>query len=86
VASQFGNGDAAAMARARAAIPLARTVCDLRSKGNDDFQAARVLWKANIVNTLGLAGGSELTLESDTLQVVSIAEDAYCPQYSSGNY
>jgi hypothetical protein len=37
------------------------------------------------VRTLGLAGGSELTLESDTLQV-EIAEEAYCPQYSSGNY
>ena len=86
VAAIYSNSNAVALAGARALIPLAHTVCDLRSKGNDDFQAAQMLWKAHAGETLGLAAGSVLTLERDMLDIVEFAAEAYCPQYANGNY
>lgn len=86
VAATYSNGNGAALAGARALIPLAHNVCDIRSKGGDDFQAAEMLWKGYALDTVGLAAGSTLSLESNVLDIVELATEEYCPQYANGNY
>ena len=86
VAGSYGKGNAASEANARTLIPLAHTVCGLRGEGNDDFQAAHVLWTDPAFRALPLAVGSESALEQIALGIVEIAEEAYCPQYATGNY
>ena len=70
----------------RAIIPLAHQVCDARANGQDDLQAAHLVWAAKGVNTLGVAKGSVIGLETTALDIVEIATLAYCPRYYNGNY
>ena len=69
----------------RAIIPLAHQVCDARAKGQDDLQAAHIVWASKATETLGLANGSVIGLrESSALDIVGAATLAYCPQYNNG--
>jgi hypothetical protein len=70
----------------RAIIPLAHQVCDARTNGQDDLQAAHLVWAGKGVDTLGVVNGSIIGEESVALDIVEIAEEAYCPQYATGNY
>lgn len=70
----------------RTIIPLAHQVCDARGDGQDDLQAAHLVWAAKGVTTLGVAKGSVIGLETTALEIVEIATLAYCPQYDNGNY
>jgi hypothetical protein len=68
----------------RAVIPLAHRVCDARASGQDDLQAAHLLWAGKGVETLGIVRGSTFGQESAALDVAEIATLAYCPQYNNG--
>lgn len=70
----------------QAIIPLAHQVCDARASGLDDLQAAHLVWASKGVNTLGVAKGSVIGLETTALEIVEIATLAYCPQYDNSNY
>jgi hypothetical protein len=70
----------------RAIIPLAHQACDARAKGQDDLQAAHLVWAGKATETLGLANGSVIGLESAALGIVGAATLAYCPTYNSGNW
>jgi hypothetical protein len=70
----------------RAIIPLARQVCDARANGQDDLQAAHLVWAGKGVDTLGVANGSVIGLEHIALDVVGDATLAYCPKYNNGNW
>ena len=70
-------------AAARAIIPLAQQVCDARTQGESDLQAAGVVLAGNGVETLGLASGSGVGDEQTALDIVNAATLAYCPQYNN---
>jgi hypothetical protein len=70
----------------RAIIPLAHQACDARASGQDDLQAAHILWAGKAIQTLGLANGSEIGLESSALSLVGAATLAYCPKFNNGNW
>jgi Protein of unknown function (DUF732) len=70
-------------AAARAIIPLAQQVCDARTRGETDLQAAGMVLAGNGVETLGLASGSAIGDEQTALDIVNAATLAYCPQYNS---
>lgn len=70
----------------REIIPLAHQVCDARASGQDDLQAAHLVWVGKGVSTLGIARGSTLGLEEAALQIVDTATLAYCRQYNNGNW
>ena len=70
-------------AAARAIIPLAQQVCDVRAQGQTDLQAANVVLAGDGVETLGLATGSQVADEKTALDVVNAATLAYCPQYNA---
>lgn len=70
----------------RAIIPLAHQVCDARASGQDDLQAAHLVWAAKGVDTLGIARGSTIGLEAAALDIVGAATLAYCPKYNNGNW
>jgi hypothetical protein len=70
----------------RAIIPLAHQVCDARANGQDDLQAAHLVWAGKGVESLGVANGSVMGLESTALQIVGLATLAYCRQYNYGNW
>ena len=70
----------------RAMIPLAHQVCDARANGQDDLQAAHLLWVGKGVDTLGIARGSVSGLEGAALDIVEVATLAYCPKYNNGNW
>lgn len=70
----------------RAIIPLAHQVCDARANGQDDLQAAHLVWAAKGVDTLGIARGSTIGLEAAALDIVGAATLAYCPTYNNGNW
>ena len=67
-------------------IPLAHQVCDARANGQDDLQAAHLLWVGKGVDTLGIARGSVSGLEGAALDIVEVATLAYCPKYNNGNW
>jgi Protein of unknown function (DUF732) len=68
---------------ARAVIPLAQQVCDARTRGETDLQAASMVLAGNGVETLGLASGSGIGDEQTALDIVNAATLAYCPQYNN---
>lgn len=70
----------------RAVIPIAHKVCDARAAGQDDLQAAHLVWTSKAVDTLGLVNGSVQGLEAAALDIVGIATLAYCPTYNNGNW
>jgi Protein of unknown function (DUF732) len=70
-------------AAARAIIPLAQQVCDVRAQGQSDLQAASMVLAGNGVETLGLASGSGIGDDQTALDIVNAATLAYCPQYNS---
>jgi hypothetical protein len=70
----------------RAIIPLAHQVCDARASGQDDLQAAHLVWAGKGVNTLGIARGSTIGLEAAALDIVGVATLAYCRQYNNSNW
>jgi hypothetical protein len=69
-------------AAARAVIPLAQQVCEARTQGQSDLQAAGLVLAGNGVETLGLASGSGVADEKTALDVVNAATLTYCPQYN----
>ncbi|WP_081292797.1 DUF732 domain-containing protein [Mycobacterium colombiense] len=70
----------------RAMIPFAHQVCDARASGQDDLQAADLVWSGKGVDTLGIARGSTIGLEAAALDIVGAATLAYCPKYNNGNW
>ncbi len=70
----------------RAIIPLAHQVCDARANGQDDLQAAHLVWVNKGVDTLKVASGSTIGLEHIALDIVGYATLSYCPQYDNGNW
>jgi Protein of unknown function (DUF732) len=68
---------------ARAIIPLAQQVCDVRAQGQSDLQAASMVLADNGVEALGLASGSGTADEQTALEIVNAATLSYCPQYNS---
>jgi hypothetical protein len=70
----------------RAIIPLAHETCDARANGQDDLEAAHLVWVGKATETLGLANGSVIGLESSALDIVGAATLAYCPKYNNGNW
>lgn len=70
-------------AAARAVIPLAQQVCQARTQGQTDLQAANIVLTGNGLATLGLASGSEVGDEKTALDIVNAATLAYCPQYNA---
>jgi hypothetical protein len=70
-------------AAARAIIPLAQQVCDARTRGETDLQAAGMVLAGNGVETLDLASGSGIEDGQTALDIVNAATLSYCPQYNS---
>ena len=70
----------------QAIIPLAHQVCTARAAGQDDLQAAELVWAGKGVDTLGIARGSQQGLEAAALDIVGVATLAYCPKYNNGDY
>jgi predicted small lipoprotein YifL len=70
----------------RAIIPLAHQVCDARANGQDDLQAAHLVWVGKGVDTLGIAWGSTAGLEAAALDIAESATLAYCPQHNNGDW
>jgi hypothetical protein len=70
-------------AAARAIIPLAQQVCDARTRGETDLQAANIVLAGDGVETVGLASGSGVGDEQTALGIVNAATLSYCPQYNN---
>jgi hypothetical protein len=71
---------------ARAIIPLAHQVCDARTRGQSDLQAAQLVMNGGGVDKLGTAFGSVAGQESAALNIVQAATLAYCPSHNNGNW
>jgi len=68
---------------ARELIPLAQLVCEAKTRGESDLQAADIVLAGNGVGTLGLATGSSLGDQSTAMEIVNASTLAYCPQYNT---
>ena len=68
---------------ARELIPLAQLVCEAKTRGESDLQAADIVLAGNGVATLGLATGSSVGDQQTALDIVNASTLAYCPQYNN---
>lgn len=69
-------------AAAREIIPLAQLVCEAKSRGESDQQAANIVLAGNGVVILGLSTGSSAGDQQTAIDVVNVSTLAYCPQYN----
>lgn len=70
---------------ARALIPMAHKVCDARSKGQSDLEAAQMVWAEHGDDLLGVDIDSIRREEKAALDIVNAATLAYCPKYNTSD-